>query len=122
MSKLWSDRSMKIVLDGQNLDLAEHGRVGQTREGYQAIMPHESLFRENLPHFDRPQAHRDHLRALATRASQRAGQDLTRLCRVEKTDSARAIFSRVTLFIVVKEKKNLLRLATPRSRTVYPEP
>ncbi len=39
MSKLWSDRSMKIVLDGQNLDLAEHGRVGQTREGYQAIMP-----------------------------------------------------------------------------------
>ena len=40
MSKLWSDRSMKIVLDGQNLDLAEHGRVGQTREGYQAIMPH----------------------------------------------------------------------------------
>ena len=40
MSKLWSDRSMKIVLDGQNLDLSEHGRVGQTREGYQAIMPH----------------------------------------------------------------------------------
>ena len=39
MSKLWSDRSMKIVLDGQNLDLAEYGRVGQTREGYQAIMP-----------------------------------------------------------------------------------
>lgn len=39
MSKLWSDRSMKIVLDGQNLDLAEYGRVGQTREGYQANIP-----------------------------------------------------------------------------------
>jgi hypothetical protein len=39
MSKLWSDRCMKIVLDGQNLDLAEHGRVNQTREGYQAIVP-----------------------------------------------------------------------------------
>ena len=39
MSKLWSDRSMKIVLDGQNLDLAEHGRVSQTREGNQAIVP-----------------------------------------------------------------------------------
>jgi bifunctional lysine-specific demethylase and histidyl-hydroxylase MINA len=39
MSKLWSDRSMKIVLDGQNLDFAEYGRVGQTREGYQANMP-----------------------------------------------------------------------------------
>ena len=40
MSKLWSDRSMKIILDGQNLDLAEHGRAGHTREGFQAIMPH----------------------------------------------------------------------------------
>ena len=39
MSKLWSDRSMKIILDGKNLDLAEHGRVGHTREGFQAIMP-----------------------------------------------------------------------------------
>jgi len=39
MSKLWSDRTMKIVLDGQNLDLAEYGRTGQTREGYQANMP-----------------------------------------------------------------------------------
>ena len=39
MSKLWSDRSMKIVLDGENLDPAEFGRVGQTREGYQALLP-----------------------------------------------------------------------------------
>lgn len=39
MSKLWSDRSMKIVLDGQNLDLAEYGRVGHTRDGFQANMP-----------------------------------------------------------------------------------
>jgi len=39
MSKLWSERSMKIVLDGQNLDLAEYGRIGQTREGFQANMP-----------------------------------------------------------------------------------
>jgi ribosomal protein L16 Arg81 hydroxylase len=39
MSKLWSNRSMKIVLDGQNLDIAEYGRVGQTREGYQAHIP-----------------------------------------------------------------------------------
>ena len=39
MSKLWSDRTMKIILDGQNLDLAEYGRISQTREGHQAIMP-----------------------------------------------------------------------------------
>jgi ribosomal protein L16 Arg81 hydroxylase len=39
MSKLWSDRSMSIVIDGQSVDLAEYGRVGQTREGYQASMP-----------------------------------------------------------------------------------
>lgn len=39
MSKSWSDRTMKIILDGQNLDLAEHGRVRLTREGHQAIMP-----------------------------------------------------------------------------------
>jgi len=40
MSKLWSDRTMKIVLDGQkNLDLAEYGRTGQTREGYKVILP-----------------------------------------------------------------------------------
>ncbi len=39
MSKLWSDRSMKIVLDGQNLDFVEYGRIGQTREGYQAHVP-----------------------------------------------------------------------------------
>ena len=39
MSKLWSDRSMSIVLDGQSVDLAEYGRAGKTREGYQAIMP-----------------------------------------------------------------------------------
>ena len=38
MSKLWSDRSMSIVLDGKSVDLAEYGRAGQTREGYQAIM------------------------------------------------------------------------------------
>jgi len=30
-------------------------------------LPDESLFRKNLPHFDRPQAHREHLRALADR-------------------------------------------------------
>lgn len=30
-------------------------------------LPDESLFRENLPHFDRPQAHREHLRAIADR-------------------------------------------------------
>jgi hypothetical protein len=39
MSKLWSDRTMKIILDGQNLDLAEYGRISQTREGHQAVMP-----------------------------------------------------------------------------------
>lgn len=39
MSKLWSDRTMKIILDGQNLDLAEYGRISQTREGHQALMP-----------------------------------------------------------------------------------
>ncbi len=39
MSKLWSDRTMKIILDGQNLDLAGYGRTGQTREGYQVTMP-----------------------------------------------------------------------------------
>ena len=39
MSKLWSDRSMSIVLDGKSVDLAEYGRAGQTREGNQAIMP-----------------------------------------------------------------------------------
>lgn len=39
MSKLWSERSMKLVLDGENMDPAEFGRVGQTREGYQAIVP-----------------------------------------------------------------------------------
>ncbi len=39
MSKLWSDRSMSIVIDGQIVDLAEYGRAGQTREGNQAIMP-----------------------------------------------------------------------------------
>lgn len=38
MSKLWSDRSMKIVLDGQSVDLAGHGRVGQTREGHKAVI------------------------------------------------------------------------------------
>ena len=38
MSKLWSDRSMSIVLDGKSVDLAEYGRAGQTREGYQAVM------------------------------------------------------------------------------------
>jgi ribosomal protein L16 Arg81 hydroxylase len=39
MSKLWSDRSMSIVFDGKSVDLAEYGRAGQTREGYQAMMP-----------------------------------------------------------------------------------
>lgn len=39
MSKLWSERSMKLVLDGENVDPAEFGRVGQTREGYQATVP-----------------------------------------------------------------------------------
>lgn len=39
MSKLWSERSMKLVLDGENVDPAEYGRTGQTREGYQAIVP-----------------------------------------------------------------------------------
>jgi ribosomal protein L16 Arg81 hydroxylase len=39
MSKLWSDRSMKVVLDGQTVDLAAYGRVGQTREGHQAVLP-----------------------------------------------------------------------------------
>ena len=39
MSKLWSDRSMSLVIDGQSVDLAEYGRVGQTRDGNQAIMP-----------------------------------------------------------------------------------
>ena len=43
MSKLWSDRSMKIVLDGENLDPAEFGRAGQTREGYQALLPDPEL-------------------------------------------------------------------------------
>ena len=39
MSKLWSDRSMNIILDGETMDPAEFGRPGQTREGYQAIVP-----------------------------------------------------------------------------------
>jgi hypothetical protein len=30
-------------------------------------LPDEGLFRQNLPHFDRPQAHREHLRAIADR-------------------------------------------------------
>lgn len=38
MSKLWSDRSMKVVLDGENLEPSEFGRRGQTREGYQATL------------------------------------------------------------------------------------
>jgi ribosomal protein L16 Arg81 hydroxylase len=39
MSKLWSDRSMKIVLDGEEVDPVEYGRSGQIREGYPAIVP-----------------------------------------------------------------------------------
>ena len=39
MSKLWSDRSMKIVLDGADVDPVEYGRSGQIREGYPAIVP-----------------------------------------------------------------------------------
>lgn len=39
MSKLWSDRTMKVVLDGKNVDLAEHGRASQTREGYRVMVP-----------------------------------------------------------------------------------
>jgi len=38
MSKLWSDRSMKVVLDGENLEPSEFGRPGQNREGYQATL------------------------------------------------------------------------------------
>jgi ribosomal protein L16 Arg81 hydroxylase len=33
MSKLWSDRSMKVVLDGRNLEPEEFGVPGHTREG-----------------------------------------------------------------------------------------
>jgi ribosomal protein L16 Arg81 hydroxylase len=39
MSKLWSDRSMKLVLDGEDVDPAEYGHIGQSREGLQAIVP-----------------------------------------------------------------------------------
>ena len=38
-SKLWSDRSMKVVLDGRNVDLAEYARTGQTREGFPVSVP-----------------------------------------------------------------------------------
>lgn len=39
MSKLWSDRTMKVVLDGNNVDLAAYGRTAQTREGYPVVAP-----------------------------------------------------------------------------------
>ena len=37
-------------------------------------LPDESLFRKSLPHFDRPQAHREHLRAIADRMREILGE------------------------------------------------
>jgi len=39
MSKLWSDKTMKVVLDGRDLEAVEFARPGQTREGSQAMLP-----------------------------------------------------------------------------------
>ena len=39
MSKLLSERTLKVVLDGADVDPADYGHVGQNREGYQAIVP-----------------------------------------------------------------------------------
>jgi ribosomal protein L16 Arg81 hydroxylase len=39
MSKLWTERSMKLVLDGEDVAPAEYGHIGRSREGYQAIVP-----------------------------------------------------------------------------------
>ena len=43
MSKLWSDRTMKIVLDGRHLDAGEYARAGRTRERNQAMLPEPEL-------------------------------------------------------------------------------
>lgn len=39
MSKLWSDRTMKLVLDGRTIEPSEYSRPGQSREGNQALLP-----------------------------------------------------------------------------------
>ena len=50
MSKLWSDRSMKIVLDGREVDPSEFCQTGQTREGTQAQLPNPRRVTELLQH------------------------------------------------------------------------
>lgn len=39
MSKLWSDRSMKLVLDGRDVPPASYSVNGMTREGNRALLP-----------------------------------------------------------------------------------
>ncbi|HSS63139.1 MAG TPA: cupin domain-containing protein [Gammaproteobacteria bacterium] len=39
MSKLWSDRSMKLVLDGRDVPPASYSVNGMTREGTRALLP-----------------------------------------------------------------------------------
>ncbi|MDX1527583.1 MAG: cupin domain-containing protein [Gammaproteobacteria bacterium] len=39
MSKLWSDRSMKLVLDGRDVPPASYSVSGTTREGTRALLP-----------------------------------------------------------------------------------
>ncbi len=39
MSKLWSDRSMKLVLDGRDVPPADYSVNGMTREGNPALLP-----------------------------------------------------------------------------------
>jgi len=39
MSKLWSDRSMKLVLDGRDVSPASYSVNGLTREGNRALLP-----------------------------------------------------------------------------------
>ena len=39
MSKLWSDRSMKLVLDGRDVPPASYSVSGVTREGTRALLP-----------------------------------------------------------------------------------
>lgn len=43
MSRLWSDRSLKLVLDGEDVDPIEYGHAGQSREGFQVMVPDAEL-------------------------------------------------------------------------------
>lgn len=48
MSGLWSERSMKLVLDGRNIDASEYSYPGMTRDGDHALLPDKKLVDDYL--------------------------------------------------------------------------